>query len=383
MEAWERVYMEDPESFLDTVHGHVGCINCHGGTNSPDMEIAHEGMVRDPSNDNCETCHPNIGPYQHDTLHYSLAGYDTDLYARAGQENAELIEHIEEMQCESCHTTCGQCHVSRPETNDGGFLEGHMFVRTPPMRYTCTGCHGSRIQNEYSGRNEGYPSDVHYRNRMGCSSCHTGDEMHFTPDGVAHRYDGEQTPSCESCHEEDGVGVGIEMHDQHWGDMSCQVCHSVAYTNCVGCHVYETDDGRPYFSVDDHFMDFRIGRNPRRSPERPYAYVTVRHVPIAPDSFAFYGLDTLPYYSALETWHYATPHNIQRVAPQAESCDSCHGNEDIFLTEDVVAPEEREANADVIVEEIPSLDLLPEEYRQAEEPAEAGEAEGAAEGSED
>jgi hypothetical protein len=71
------------------------------------------------------------------------------------------------------------------------------------------------------------------------------------------------------------------------------------------------------------------------------------------DSFAFYGDNLLPNYSALPTWVYTTPHNIQRETPQAESCTSCHGNADLFLTIDDLAPEEIEANLSVIVESVP------------------------------
>ena len=79
----------------------------------------------------------------------------------------------------------------------------------------------------------------------------------------------------------------------------------------------------------------------------------VRHVPVDPESFAFYGEDLLPNFNDQPTWRYATPHNIQRNTPQTESCNNCHGNADIFLTADKVLPEELDANAGVIVDEIP------------------------------
>ena len=60
-------------------------------------------------------------------------------------------------------------------------------------------------------------------------------------------------------------------------------------------------------------------------------------------------------FSARETWVYATPHNIQRFTPQTKSCGGCHGNPDIFLTADNVAPGELEANREVIVDVIPPL----------------------------
>jgi len=79
----------------------------------------------------------------------------------------------------------------------------------------------------------------------------------------------------------------------------------------------------------------------------------VRHVPVDPGSFAFYGESLLPEFDAQPTWRYATPHNIQLQTPQTETCNSCHGNADIFLTADKVAPEELEANQTVIVESVP------------------------------
>jgi thiosulfate/3-mercaptopyruvate sulfurtransferase len=213
--------------------------------------------------------------------------------------------------------------------------------------------------------------DVHFRQgRMTCIDCHTGHELHGQPaecetchegpeaSGVApadHRYAGVQSPRCETCHVSVAIGQDdIEMHQQHGGDLSCQVCHSINYTSCDGCHVAVSETtGNPYFATDASYLDFKIGLNPLQSYDRPYEYVTLRHVPVAKDSFAFYGDDLLPYYDALPTWVYTTPHNIQRETPQAESCASCHGNADLFLTIDDLAPDEIEANLDVIVTSVP------------------------------
>ncbi|MEJ2748794.1 MAG: hypothetical protein P8183_12965, partial [Anaerolineae bacterium] len=162
-------------------------------------------------------------------------------------------------------------------------------------------------------------------------------------------------PRCETCHLAAAMGRDdIFMHEQHGGDLACQVCHSAAYTNCDGCHVaISNTTGNPFYTLDDSYLSFKIGRNPLKSYDRPYDYVVLRHVPVAADSFAFYGDSLLPNYSALPTWTYATPHNIQRQTPQAESCTSCHGRTELFLTVDDVAPEEIDANLSVIVESAP------------------------------
>jgi thiosulfate/3-mercaptopyruvate sulfurtransferase len=261
-----------------------------------------------------------------------------------------------ENHCETCHTTCGQCHVSRPTNLGGGLVAGHEFKGIPPMNLTCTGCHGSRIENEYKGKNEGVQADVHWMvGGMPCFDCHPADEMHGTMAEAEHRYDGPPAPGCQdpNCHPGVATGDGNMQHTEgHLEAMSCQVCHSTSYKNCYSCHVGQ-QNGTAYFKTEPSEMMFKIGRNPLQSEDRPWTYVPVRHVPVDRESFAYYGDDLLPNFDALPTWKYATPHNIQRITPQNETCGSCHGNAEFFLTADDVAPEELEANKDVIVEDLP------------------------------
>jgi len=123
-------------------------------------------------------------------------------------------------------------------------------------------------------------------------------------------------------------------------------------------------------------MTFLIGQNPRQDENRPYEYVPVRHVPLAPTSFEYYMDNALPDFDALPTWAYATPHNIQRNTPQNESCEACHGNADIFLTADKVKPEELAANQAVIVESPPpALGQMPSGGEGEESEGEGGEGE--------
>jgi thiosulfate/3-mercaptopyruvate sulfurtransferase len=212
---------------------------------------------------------------------------------------------------------------------------------------------------------------VHFREgRMACVDCHDAGEMHGQPDTceachtspesemdvipVSHRYEGLQSPRCETCHVSVTTGTdSIEQHQVHGGELSCQVCHSIIYKNCESCHVQLNESGLPYFTTDESFMGFFIGLNPRRSYDRPYTYVTLRHVPISETSFQFYGEDLLSNFSQLPTWRYATPHNIQLETPQNESCAACHNNPELYLTVDKVSSEEREANQTVIMPGLP------------------------------
>ena len=381
VEAWEKVWI-DGAAYQTDVHAYIACTDCHEGQSIidgepvTDMEQAHEGMILDPAADpehGCANCHPNLTPHAAGSLHYDLAGYDTALYERSVPENHAAIEEMQTYHCNNCHATCGDCHISQPDSVGGGLLEGHRFVRTPPMSRTCTACHGSRVKNEYYGLNEGYPGDVHLRQgRLACTDCHSGAQLHGQ-DGLAeavHRYNGAQAPTCESCHEDQiGPDSGIPEHAIHGTELlSCQTCHSVAYTNCTNCHVDRSEDDVPFYTVESHDIGFYIGQNPIRSNDRPYRYVPVRHVPIAPDSFESYGENLLVNFLNRPAWTYASPHNIQRNTPQTESCTNCHGNDAVFLTADKVAEAELAANRSVMVDAAPPLPAGYEHYVEGLEP---------------
>lgn len=359
LEPWEKVLVS--QDFMKTVHGSAKCTDCHGGTQSADKETAHAGMVADPSGDSkqCAGCHAAQATTFSKSLHATLDGYWTVLDARSTPENHPKLEEAFQNHCSSCHSSCGDCHISQPKSVGGGLLNGHNFEKTPPMTRTCTACHGSRVGAEYLGKHEEIPGDVHFREgRMNCVACHPGSNIHAAADETnAHRYTGEQSPACTDCHPTVGAdGDKVTQHTIHKDTLSCQVCHSVKYTSCDGCHVQISDStGNPFYKTEGDYLTFFIGLNPRQDESRPYKYVPVRHVPVSATSFQFYGKDLLSNYNNLPTWVYATPHNIQRKTPQNESCASCHGNSDLFLTADKVKAEELEANKPVIVSEIPPM----------------------------
>jgi thiosulfate/3-mercaptopyruvate sulfurtransferase len=373
LESWEKVLV-DNETYPETVHGQILCQDCHSGVQSSDKEVAHEGIVKKPSNDpqvTCGQCHPNVVAMNEYSLHANLTGFRTVLAERSTPANYDAITQAFDSNNYYYYATCGDCHVSQPELVGGGLIDGHNFNAVPSMTRNCTACHDSTVGQEYLGDHEGLMGDVHFsQGDMTCLDCHTGPELHGQPAncqechegpeaaGVApadHRYAGVQSPRCETCHVSVAIGQDdIFMHQQHGGDLSCQACHSVEYTSCDGCHLANNEAiGKPFYTLDSSYLSFKIGRNPLKSYDRPYEYVTLRHVPVSPDSFAFYGDNLLSNFSALPTWAYATPHNIQRQTPQAASCTSCHGQPELFLTMDDLTSEEIEANLSVIVESVP------------------------------
>jgi len=255
LEAWEKVLISDAE-FLTSVHGQQGCITCHGGTGgTADKAVAHEGVVSEPdSAATCGTCHGEIVTADAGSLHSNLAGYTTALAARGSGETMPALDEMMGNHCENCHTSCGQCHVSRPTSTGGGLSAGHEFKKVPPMNQTCTGCHGSRIENEYKGKNEGIKADLHWNpGSMPCFTCHTQDQMHGLVDGGETRYAGAANPACTDCHDV-AEGGDVALHTaRHLEAMSCQVCHSTTYKSCYSCHV-EQVDGQAIFKIEPSVM---------------------------------------------------------------------------------------------------------------------------------
>jgi thiosulfate/3-mercaptopyruvate sulfurtransferase len=338
----------------------VGCVICHGGdSRAEEKEVAHVGVLSDPSDGDCNTCHADVAHVSELSLHTTLNGFRSVLEARGGDlsEGTALATAFEN-HCQECHTTCGQCHVSRPEQSEGGLVSGHEFRKTPSMQYNCVACHGSRVGDEYLGQNEGVPADIHWsQETMLCTDCHS-QEMHGSGETPESRYLNLNTAKCEDCHEDVWLNTADNpQHEQHLSDLQCQVCHSVSYKNCYGCHIALDQEGLPCRTTEPSQMQFEIGYNPVRSSSRSSQYVVLRHVPTCVGTCEYYGADLLVDFSALSTWKYATPHNIQLQTPQNESCEACHGNEEIFLTEADVRPEEMQANRGVIVTEIPNPEV--------------------------
>lgn len=352
-----KIYV-DPAFLDDENHGSLGCAACHGGDpEAPDALAAHAGLMRDPTWPDpervCGDCHPDLVEASRTSLHTTLSPFKTatDLRAGSGPGHAD-VDAGRRTHCGACHASCGQCHVSRPTYVGGGLLDAHAFTKKPPMREVCTACHGSRIQREYFGGNEGVPADVHWRKRfMDCAECHDGQEMHGGGPAPADRREAPHAPRCLDCHQAiyADKAENLGQHMTHRDKVACQVCHAVAYKNCYGCHFALDRFGFRYFRNAEDAMDFRIGLNPLRSERRPEQFVTLRHVPVAPDTFGFYAPGGLPRFDAAPTWKLATPHTIRRATPQNAGCAACHGKGALFLKPDDLRPGYRAANLGVAV----------------------------------
>ncbi|MBU4264043.1 MAG: hypothetical protein KKC76_19495 [Proteobacteria bacterium] len=365
------------KDFVESVHGEIGCIACHFGNNVDDMEKAHEGVIKDPSEEDgggvCKECHEEITATFKDAMHYKLNGIlDIVGTITAPHKMGDtLLPEAWKLDCADCHATCGGCHVAWPEVAKGGLLDRHRFKKTPPMEKTCYGCHGSRFAGEYMGL-LGATADVHYeKGQMVCADCHTANQLHNTQPAGVNRYYATETARCEQCHPDTKSGSSkIAMHNAHpEGTLACAVCHANEYFNCSNCHV-SLDIKEPgkikVIFPSDPLVTFKIGKNIDISPQNPYKYNLVRHTPMKKDSLASLRYfqkvlkgapgpeDLVASYDALPTWNSASVHSIQRKTKQNQSCNACHGHPELFLTQTDLVPEDPAANKKIIVDRIPA-----------------------------
>lgn len=353
----EKIFV-DSDIVDDENHGEIACHECHGGNpDDPNWKTAHKGVVRDPTYPDatiaCGDCHDEINENYQKSLHVSLRPYKLIIDERASSNTVirNKLGSAMNTHCSECHSSCGQCHISRPNSVEGGFLDGHLFQKKPPMQEVCTACHGSRIQKEYLGEHEGLLPSIHKEKYMKCDKCHTGEEMHGNGKDYAHRYDVENGPKCVDCHKEiyKREAKNVITHRIHKDKTSCHVCHSQPYNNCSSCHVGKDKQGLAFFKTKSSWFDFKIGLNPLKSEKRPEKFVTLRHVPVDTRTFDFYVKDALSNFDTLPTWKLSTPHNIRLKTTQNTSCNACHGNESLFLLAKDVEDSEKEANKNVIV----------------------------------
>ncbi|HHB90015.1 MAG TPA: hypothetical protein ENK60_01750 [Anaerolineae bacterium] len=361
LEVWQKVLVKD--KFLEKdVHADIGCIECHGGQpGTDDKDAAHEGMVKKVGANpaaTCGQCHVDYAQAAQTNIHRLQTGYIDQLHKRGGDFTDPTFVRAYTNHCTGCHADCSDCHVSRPSALGGGLLSGHLFKKTASIWLTCGGCHSARIADDYKGNHEGIPPSIHWEKEgMLCGDCHTDDAAYHNGSHGGTRYEDPTAPTCIQCHEDVRPDDGIAQHDQrHLESMACQTCHAAGqYKSCYGCHTGLDEKGLPYFTTEPSQMTFKIGHNPIPSERHPWEWVLLRHAPANQDLFAFYGDNLLPGFDNLPTWKYTSPHNMRRITPQNKTCNSCHGQKALFLTEEDVVPEERAANAPVIVapEEIP------------------------------
>jgi len=326
---------------VDPIHAVIGCVNCHGGQEPADYSTAHDpeqGFMRNPSEmpeASCNPCHSDIVARNEHSMHSNLWGEQFRVAERTGYASLDVCpESVQsgwESGCFKCHATCGECHISKPNSKGGGLAEqgtrrNHAFAVN--QLENCIACHETRMGLDLTGGITGI-EDVHYQSGIKCWDCHTED-MHG--DGTEEtnppqsRYHINDLPTCDGCHLESATSNSF--HSMHWpnggdmGELACYICHSQPYKNCSSCHVGGTG---ALGSVA-----IKFGRNYDTDLHKG-EYIAVRHIPVDDSTFVDWGeIINMNDESQRPNWEYTSPHNIRKYTTQTrfnegESCGiNCH-----------------------------------------------------------
>ena len=331
------------QAFLGSTHNLDGCEGCHKGDPRAALkEAAHNGLIGRPSQQPetvCAACHEKEVANVKTSLHFTVRGDENFLKLVTAHRWPE-VQPVFTQACQSCHASCGDCHISKAKSARGGLIDGHLFVKRAPMADACGTCHGGRVYPEYTGQNEGFPPDVHCQKaKMDCVACHSSTQLHGDGTAYPNRHAVKTKPQCISCHPNaKAAGSPIEQHAIHEDKINCVVCHSTVYRGCDNCHLGQGAKSS---------LQFKIGKT--AYPDSPYQFTLLRHTPTVRTMLDPKVKDALPNYDAVQTWKDTVPHNIQRKTPRAASCDACHGNARIFLKPGDLNPAESAANSKVVV----------------------------------
>lgn len=343
------------KEFLTTVHGKIACSKCHKGDPHADTpETAHQGMITDPTINEavevCGSCHHDITQTASQSTH---ASQDTSLAALRARCSDEQWQNLNKeaiaQQCSTCHAaSCGSCHVSRPRVNGSGLIAGHIFQKRPDYVYQCAACHAQPVVDDFTGTLS--RGDIHYLKGKVCVDCHGGKEVHASASTSTNRHTRPDRTRCTDCHSDLAKNTACK-NELHQGTVDCTVCHSQAYENCTSCHMGVDQDQIAYSQSGKQYNSFKIGLNSVQEKGQP-RFVLVRQVPVRADSFSHYLKENLKKFQQQETFKRSVVHNIQRQTWQNAHCNHCHGQKNLFLTEQDVPEADRTANQKVMVPEV-------------------------------
>lgn len=316
-------------------------MSCHRGDESaPTRDKAHAGLVRRPSDERatCSPCHADIAANYEKSLHFTTAGFRNGVLPRFSAAEAKTYDaKVFTQSCNSCHATCGDCHVKSPTISglSSGLIQGHRFVRRDDAK-TCALCHGGRVYPEFTG-DYGGNADVHYQKGMTCTDCHRPLELHGNGKAYAGRREVAERPSCAACHAPgaESTDKALAAHATHGEKVSCSACHASAeYRGCSSCHLGAGAAAEPMFV---------LGRNPRK----PEQLTTLRLVPTVRDTFAKAGIAQANFDSLPNLWD-TLPHNTKKRTERTRDCAVCHDARSKFLTQEGLPPGGSAANQKLI-----------------------------------
>ncbi len=101
-----------------------GCETCHkGDPKAAEKSAAHQGLIGRPSFQQpeavCTACHEKEVANVKTGLHVTVRG-DENYLKLASAHRWPDVQPVFKQACQSCHASCGDCHVSKAKSARGG-----------------------------------------------------------------------------------------------------------------------------------------------------------------------------------------------------------------------------------------------------------------------
>jgi hypothetical protein len=256
----ERQRLVIQTAAIESVHGRLGCVTCHGGTSgTEDVRSAHHQLVVDPSSRFEATCllchrdlrHPTSGELLHvpheAVLESSTTVTCSECHGAVGHGfNAPSGDTICSMaSCLACHEErglgvqsrdCGSCHVGPHDV---------------AAALSCSDCHTSIESWEETQLSVHPVALTGQHTEAACFDCHRWPDfrsLDFVCSDCHTRLHGFGSDDCASCHTPAGWSIGAmpghPFRLEHGGaDGACTACHvggDTSSTYCFTCHGVET-----------------------------------------------------------------------------------------------------------------------------------------------
>jgi len=274
----------DAAKFAGSVHGPLGCTDCHADIKS----VPHEPA---PKPVDCATCHTD-----------AVAAWDASLHAKALKSG-----NAKGAKCLDCH---GPVHEIIPSSD----AKSRTFHANIPK--TCEGCHAQKFVMEKAGLSPQpailYNESVHGRaiargstKAAVCTDCHDSHAVRPANDPQSGIFKFNVARTCGKCHAAIAAKFGESVHGKALarGNWTSPVC-----TDCHGIHtITKTSD---------------VVSGPRASCARCHESVRLtQEFSVAPNRVSTYQ---------------ASYHGLARKmgSKVAADCASCHGAHDVLPSSD-------------------------------------------------
>ncbi|MBK5259210.1 MAG: cytochrome b/b6 domain-containing protein [Thermoanaerobaculia bacterium] len=226
----------DPTKFGASIHGSMGCNDCHAGIKGYPHEPA-------PAKVDCSSCHPDAVAAFAKSRHAKAKNGRAATCVSCHSGNAHAILPSSDPKSSTSHAnipkTCASCHGQKFVMEGSGLSTQSMFSYQQSVHgravaagnqkaAVCTDCHNA---HEVLGANEQSSPIFRFNIPATCGKCHDGVSKTFMSSvhGQSVARGNSQAPVCTDCH-------GIHNIKPHIDPKSSVAAQNIARTTCGQCH---------------------------------------------------------------------------------------------------------------------------------------------------